>query len=127
MKIFRYAMLSLAGAGSIFGTDIAAKSTPDGYTIILSDMPHTINPGIYAKVPYDPIRDFAPISVIGVSPIFLFVNPSVKAQKAADVRERFALLAVEPRTNTPQQFRALPEADVKRRAKIVKDAGIKIE
>lgn len=65
MKIFRYAMLSLAGAGSILGTDIAAKSTPYGYTIILSDM--------------------------------------------------------------PQQFRALPEAGAKRWAKIVEDAGIKIE
>ena len=254
------------GAGSMLGTDIAAKATPDGYTIILSDMPHTINPSIYAKVPYDPIRDFAPITVIGVSPMFLFVNPSVKAQNikefialaksqpgkiaiasggtgatthlmaellqshagiqlthvpykgagpaltdvvagqipatftsmataapfaqsgrlrilgvtsakrlpafpavptfeesgvagmvvehwwgvmapagvpkpvveklrgeivnavnSADVRERFAALAVEPRTLTPQQFHALLEADVKRWAKVVRDAGIKIE
>ena len=64
------------GAGSMIGTDIAAKSMPDGYTIILSDMPHTINPGIYAKVPYDPVRDFSPITLIGVSPLFLFVTPS---------------------------------------------------
>jgi tripartite-type tricarboxylate transporter receptor subunit TctC len=254
------------GAGSMVGTDIAAKATPDGYTIILSDMPHTINPGIYAKVPYDPIGDFAPITVIGVSPMFLFVNPLVKAQNvkefialaksqpgkiaiasggtgatthlmaellqshagirlthvpykgagpaltdvvagqipatftsmataapfaqtgrlrilgvtsakrvpafpdvptfeesgvagmvvehwwgvmapagvprpiveklhgeivkavnSADVHERFSVLAVEPRTNTPQQFKALLEADLKRWAKVVKDAGIKIE
>jgi tripartite-type tricarboxylate transporter receptor subunit TctC len=254
------------GAGSMLGTDIAAKATSDGYTIILSDMPHTINPSIYAKVPYDPIKDFAPITTVGVSPMFLFVNPSVKAQNvkefialakaqpgkiaiasggtgatthlmaellqshagiqlthvpykgagpaltdvvagqipatftsmataapfaqsgrlrilgvtsakrlpafpavptfeesgvsgmivehwwgvmapagvpksiveklhgeivnavnAADTRERFAVLAVEPRTNTPQQFRALLESDVKRWAKVVKDAGIKIE
>jgi len=254
------------GAGSMVGTDIAARATPDGYTIILSDMPHTINPSIYAKVPYDPVKDFTPISVIGVSPMFLFVNPAVKAQNikdfialakaqpgklaiasggtgatthlmaellqnhagiklthvpykgagpaladvvagqipatftsmataapfaqsgrlrilgvtsakrlpafpdvptfeesgvsgmvfehwwgvmapagvpkpvveklhreivnavnAPDVRERFSVLAVEPRTNTPQQFRALLESDVKRWAKVVKDAGIKIE
>ena len=254
------------GAGSMVGTDIAAKATPDGYTIILSDMPHTINPAIYAKVPYDPIKDFSPVTVIGVSPMFLFVNPAVKAQNvkdfialakaqpgklsiasggtgatthlmaellqsnagiklnhvpykgagpaltdvvagqipatftsmataapfaqsgrlrilgvtsakrlpafpdvatfeesgvaglvvehwwgimapagvpkpiveklrgdivaavnSPDVRERFAVLAVEPRTNTPQQFQALLESDVKRWAKVVKDAGIKIE
>jgi tripartite-type tricarboxylate transporter receptor subunit TctC len=252
------------GAGSMVGTDIAAKATPDGYTIILSDMPHTINPGIYAKVPYDPIRDFSPISVVGVSPMFLFVHPSVKAQNirefvalakaqpgklaiasggtgatthlmaellqihagiklthvpykgagpaltdvvagqvpatftsmataaaqvarlriigvtsarrlaafadvptfeesgiagmvvehwwgvmapagvpapvieklhgeivkavnANDVRERFTVLAVEPRTNTPQQFRDLLAADVKRWTAVVKDAGIKLE
>jgi len=254
------------GAGSMLGTDIAAKATPDGYTIILSDMPHTINPSIYAKVPYDPVRDFAPITVIGVSPMFLFVHPSVKAQSvkefialaksqpgklaiasggtgatthlmaellqshagiqlthvpykgagpaltdvvagqipatftsmataapfaqggrlrilgvtsakrlpafpnvptfeesgvagmvvehwwgvmapagvpkpiidklrgeivkavnATDVRERFAVLAVEPRTITPQQFQVLLESDVKRWAKVVRDAGIKVE
>jgi len=254
------------GAGSMIGTDIAAKSTPDGYTIILSDMPHTINPSIYSKVPYDPVKDFSPITVIGVSPMFLFVHPSfpaqsvrdfialakaqpgkiaiasggtgatthlmaellqihagiklthvpykgagpaltdvvagqipatftsmataapyaksgrlrilgvtsarrlpafpdvptfeesgvpgmivehwwgvmapagvprpiveklrtaiVKAIASADVRERFAVLAVEPRTNTPEEFRALLASDVKRWAKVVKDAGIKLE
>ena len=254
------------GAGSMIGTDIAAKSTPDGYTIILSDMPHTINPSIYAKVPYDPLKDFAPITVIGVSPMFLFVHPSMPAQNvkefvalaktkpgaisiasggtgatthlmaellqthagiklthvpykgagpaladvvggqipatftsmataapfaksgrlrilavtsnkrlaafpevptfeesgipgmivehwwgvmapagvarpvleklrleivkaidSADVRERFAALAVEPRVNTPAEFRALLETDLKRWAKVVKDAGIRIE
>ena len=254
------------GAGSMVGTDIAAKATPDGYTIILSDMPHTINPSIYAKVPYDPLKDFTPITMVGVSPMFLFVNPVVKAQNirefialakaqpgklsiasggtgatthlmaellqshagvklthvpykgagpaltdvvagqipatftsmataapfaqsgrlrilgvtsakrlgafpdvatfeesgvsgmivehwwgvmapagvpkpvvdklrgaivdavnSPDVRERFSVLAVEPRTNTPQEFRALLETDVKRWAKVVKDAGIKIE
>jgi tripartite-type tricarboxylate transporter receptor subunit TctC len=254
------------GAGSMVGTDLAAKATPDGYTIILSDMPHTINPGIYSKVPYDPLKDFSPITTVGVSPMFLFVNPAVKALSvkefialakaqpgklsiasggtgatthlmaellqshagiklvhvpykgagpalsdvvagqvpatftsmataapfvqsgrlrilgvtsakrlpafpdvptfeesgvpgmivehwwgvmapagvpkpvidklheaivaavnSSDVRERFNVLAVEPRTNTPQQFRALLETDVKRWAKVIKDAGIKIE
>src|SRR5205085_9788453 len=81
------------GAGSMVGTDIAAKATPDGYTIILSDMPHTINPSIYAKVPYDPVKDFSPITTIGVSPMFLFVNPSVKAQT---VNEFIALATAQP-------------------------------
>ncbi|HSN39118.1 MAG TPA: tripartite tricarboxylate transporter substrate binding protein [Burkholderiales bacterium] len=254
------------GAGSMIGTDIAAKSIPDGYTIILSDMPHTINPSIYPKVPYDPVKDFSPISVIGVSPMFLFAHVSVQAQNvkdfialakarpgkiaiasggtgatthlmaellqsnagiqlihvpykgagpaltdvvagqipvtftsmataasqvksgrlrilgvtsakrlpafpdvptfaesgvpgmvvehwwgvmapagvprpvidklhgaivtavnSADLRERFATLAVEPKTNTPEEFRALLASDVKRWGKVVKDAGIKSE
>ena len=254
------------GAGSMIGTDVAAKATPDGYTIILSDMPHTINPSIHAKVPYDPVKDFAPITVVGVSPMFLFANPSfgahnlkdlialakaqpgkisiasggtgattplaaellqshagirlthvpykgagpaitdvvagqvpitftsmataapfaksgrlrilgvtsakrlasfpdvptfeesgvrglvfehwwgvmapartprpivdrlhaeiVKAVNAPDVRDRFAALAVEPRTSTPEQFRALLESDIKRWAKVVQAAGIKPE
>jgi tripartite-type tricarboxylate transporter receptor subunit TctC len=254
------------GAGSMIGTDVAAKATPDGYTLILSDMPHTINPSIYAKVPYDPLRDFAPVTIVGVSPMFLFANPSLQVQNvkelvalakaqpgkiaiasggtgatthlaaellqsragirlthvpykgagpaitdvvggqvpvtftsmataapfaksgrlrilgvtsakrlavfpdvatfeesgvpgmvfehwwgvmapaatprpvvdtlhaeiakalaAPDLRERFAALAVEPRTNTPEQFRALLESDLRRWAKVVKDAGIKPE
>src|SRR5512146_1581092 len=81
------------GAGSMIGTNIAAKSTPDGYTIILSDMPHTINPNVYAKVPYDPIKDFSPISVIGVSPMFLFSNVSVRAR---NVKDFIALAKAQP-------------------------------
>ena len=254
------------GAGSMVGTDAAAKSAPDGYTIILSDMPHAINPSIHAKVPYDPVADFSPVTVIGVSPMFFFVHAGfeakslndlialakaqpgklaiasggngatthlvaellqanagiklthvpykgagpaiadvaagqvpitftskataaavnkggrvrilgvtsakrlaafpdvptfvesglpaltfehwwgvmapartppavvaklnaefVKALGAADVRERFAALAVEPRTSTPEQFRALIQSDLGRWAKVVRDAGIKAE
>jgi len=254
------------GAGSMVGTEVLAKSPADGYSIILSDMPHSINPSINPKVPYDPVKDFSPVSVIGVSPMFLFVHPAfeaksvkelialaraqpgklaiasggngatthlvaellqasagiklthvpykgagpaiadvaagqvpitftsmataaslvkagrlrvlgvtsskrlaafpdvptfeesgltgltfehwwgvmapartppaivaklhdeiVKALAAPDVRERFATLAVEPRTNSPEQFRALIESDLVRWAKVVRDAGIKLE
>ena len=254
------------GAGSMVGTEVLARSPADGYSIILSDMPHTINPSINPKVPYDPVKDFSPVSVIGVSPMFLFVHPAfeaknvkelialakaqpgrlaiasggngatthlvaellqasagiklthvpykgagpaiadvaagqvpitftsmataaslvkagrlrvlgvtsskrlaafpdvptfeesdlagltfehwwgvmapartppaviaklhgeiVKALAAPDVRERFTTLAVEPRTNTPEQFRALIESDLVRWAKVVRDAGIKLE
>src|SRR5687767_3088196 len=45
-----------AGAGGTIGTDILAKSPPDGYTLLLQDMPHTINPAVYGKLPYDPVR-----------------------------------------------------------------------
>jgi tripartite-type tricarboxylate transporter receptor subunit TctC len=73
------------GAGSMVGTDVLARATPDGYTIILSDMPHTINPSIHAKVPYHPVEDFAPISIVGVSPMFLFAHPSFQAQNVKDL------------------------------------------
>src|SRR5215210_2403708 len=81
------------GAGSMIGTDVLAKATPDGYTIILSDMPHTINPSIHAKVPYDPVKDFSPITIIGVSPMFLFANPSLKVE---NVKEFIALAKSQP-------------------------------
>ena len=81
------------GAGSMLGTEVAARANPDGYTLILSDMPHTINPSIHAKVPYDPVKDFTPITLIGVAPMFLFANPSFKA---ADVKEFIALAKAQP-------------------------------
>jgi len=81
------------GAGSMVGTDVAAKANPDGYTLILSDMPHTINPSIHAKVPYDPVKDFTPVTVIGVAPMFLFAHPSLKA---SDVKEFIALAKAQP-------------------------------
>jgi tripartite-type tricarboxylate transporter receptor subunit TctC len=81
------------GAGSMVGTDVAAKSAPDGYTILLSDMPHAINPSIHPKVPYDPVKDFSPVTVIGVSPMFLFTNASFEA---TNLRDLIALAKAQP-------------------------------
>src|ERR1700732_2390443 len=72
-----------AGAGSRLGIEIAAKSAPDGYTLLLADMPHTIIPAIQKGVQYDPIRDFTPIGLIGTASMFFFVNPAVNAETAA--------------------------------------------
>src|SRR5712671_2705956 len=73
-----------AGAGSRIGTEIAAKSAPDGYTLLLADMPHTIVPAIQKGVQYDPVRGFTPIGLIGTASMFFFVNPALKAQTAPD-------------------------------------------
>ena len=73
-----------AGAGSRIGTEFAAKSPPDGYTLLLADMPQTIVPAIQKGVHYDPVRDFTPIGLIGTASMFFFVNPAVKADTAAD-------------------------------------------
>jgi tripartite-type tricarboxylate transporter receptor subunit TctC len=73
-----------AGAGSRLGTETAAKSTPDGYTLLLADMPHTIVPAIQKGVHYDPVRDFTPIGLIGTASMFFFLNPAVKAATPQD-------------------------------------------
>ena len=73
-----------AGAGSRLGIEIAAKSAPDGYTLLLADMPHTIIPAIQKGVHYDPVRDFTPIGLIGTASMFFFVNPAVKAETVQD-------------------------------------------
>lgn len=69
-----------AGAAGIIGAEIVAKSPPDGYTLLQIATAFTISPSTYAKLPFDPIRDFAPISLIATSHIVLVVNPSVPAR-----------------------------------------------
>jgi tripartite-type tricarboxylate transporter receptor subunit TctC len=67
------------GAGGTLGTGLAARSTPDGYTLLLVPTSHVINPSIYAKLPYDTERDFAPITMVASAAILMAVNPSVPA------------------------------------------------
>lgn len=73
-----------AGAGSMIGTALTAKAPADGYTLILSDMPHTINPAVYSKVPYDPVGDFTPVTLVARAPTWLFLNPSVPAKTVSE-------------------------------------------
>src|SRR5437762_12695006 len=82
-----------AGAGSRLGTEVAAKAAPDGYTLLLADMPHSIVPAIQKGVHYDPVADFSPIGLIGTASMVLFVNPAVKAHNARDL---IALARAEP-------------------------------
>jgi tripartite-type tricarboxylate transporter receptor subunit TctC len=69
-----------AGAAGMIGAEIVARATPDGYTFMLADTPFVINPSVFAKVPYDPVRDFTPIEMVGSSPQILVITPSVPAQ-----------------------------------------------
>jgi len=73
------------GAGGTVGADIAAKATPDGYTLFTCQIAsHAISPALYKKLPYDHIRDFAPISLLGTTPNVLSVHPSVPATSVAE-------------------------------------------
>jgi tripartite-type tricarboxylate transporter receptor subunit TctC len=64
------------GAAGIIGSELAAKATPDGYTLLMSSSgPLAVNPGLYSKLPYDPVKDFAPITVATTVPLFLVANP----------------------------------------------------
>src|SRR5262245_61435929 len=65
------------GAGGTLGTAAVAKSAPDGYTLVLVPTSHVINPSIYAKLPYDTEKDFAPITMVASAAILMAVNPRV--------------------------------------------------
>jgi tripartite-type tricarboxylate transporter receptor subunit TctC len=73
------------GAGTLIGTDAAAKSAPDGYTILLSSIAtHALSPNLYSKVPYDPIRDFAPVTLLGIAPTVLVARSDLPAKDLAE-------------------------------------------
>ncbi|MPZ42762.1 MAG: tripartite tricarboxylate transporter substrate binding protein [Betaproteobacteria bacterium] len=82
------------GAGGNIGTELAARSAPDGYTLITSGTgAHAINPSLYANIPYDAINDFTPVSLVASTPYLMVVHPSVAAKS---VQEFIALAKAKP-------------------------------
>ncbi|MCW5605259.1 MAG: tripartite tricarboxylate transporter substrate binding protein, partial [Burkholderiales bacterium] len=74
------------GAGTIIGAELAAKSAPDGYTLFLGITgTMAINPSLYVRLPYDPVRDFAPAALVAVSSFMLAVHPGVPAKSVQDL------------------------------------------
>ena len=74
------------GAGGNIGSDIVAKSAPDGYTLLMGTVgTHAINPGLYSKMPYDHIKDFAPVILVARVPNILEVTPSLPVHSVSDL------------------------------------------
>jgi tripartite-type tricarboxylate transporter receptor subunit TctC len=75
-----------AGAGGAIGAELAARSPADGYTLFLGGVgSHVVNPSLHAKLPYDPIRDFAPVTLIASAPSVLVVNPALQATSLSEL------------------------------------------
>lgn len=81
------------GANTIIGCDLTAKATPDGYTILIVPGSHAINPSLYRALPYDTLRDFAAVSLIGNGAYVLLANPALPARS---VEELLALARAKP-------------------------------
>lgn len=99
-----------AGAQSIVAAEIVAKATPDGYTLLIAPSgPMTINPAVYGKLPYDPARDFAPISLLAEFPLLLVVGadqPVTSAKELVDYAKANPKLANYASAATPFQLAA---------------------
>jgi tripartite-type tricarboxylate transporter receptor subunit TctC len=86
------------GAGGVVGTDVVAKSPPDGYTLLVTYAgSQAINPSLYAKIPFDSIKDFKTVATIAVTPFILIVRPKLAAN---DLAEFIALAKAKPGTLT---------------------------
>jgi len=84
---------NMPGAGGNLGVENGARAAPDGYTIVVVSTGFIINPSMYSKIGYDPIKDFAPISLVAASPNVVTVHPSVPAK---DLKELIALIKANP-------------------------------
>ena len=83
------------GAGGSVGTDIVAKAAPDGYTVLFTLNSHTVNPAIYAKLPFDTLKDFEPVGTVASLPQILVANPQFPANNVAEL---IALAKAKPGT-----------------------------
>ncbi|MDP2803796.1 MAG: tripartite tricarboxylate transporter substrate binding protein [Phreatobacter sp.] len=82
----RFVVENRAGAGGNLGSQAAARSTPDGYTLLVTiSASQAINPALYARTGFDPVKDFAPISLLGTVPNVLVVHPAFEAKSVADL------------------------------------------
>src|ERR1700693_720318 len=74
-----------AGASGIIGAELGAKASPDGYTLTTATISHTVNPSLHKKLPYDIVKDFAPVSLLMEYPFLLDVRPSLPVKSVADL------------------------------------------
>jgi tripartite-type tricarboxylate transporter receptor subunit TctC len=73
------------GGAGIIGTEIVARAAPDGYTLLLAPTGFSINPGLYSKLPFDPLRDFSPVSLLGISYAVVVVYPQLPVNNIAEL------------------------------------------
>jgi tripartite-type tricarboxylate transporter receptor subunit TctC len=83
------------GAGGIIGSEYVAKARPDGYTLLFAYPTHVVNPSLYAKLPYDTVTDFVPVTMVSVLPVVLAVP---KSSPAKNLQELIALAKKQPDT-----------------------------
>ena len=81
------------GAGATIGTEFVARSKPDGYTLLFTGTPHVISPALYKNLPYDPLKDFAPVMLVASGPYVLVVNPQLPVHS---VQELIATAKAQP-------------------------------
>ena len=73
------------GASGILGSEVVSKAAPDGYTLLIANVSLVVNPYLYPKMPYDPLKDFVPITMVNSAPLLLVVHPSIAAKSVTEL------------------------------------------
>jgi tripartite-type tricarboxylate transporter receptor subunit TctC len=73
------------GAGGIPGTEVVAKAAPDGYTLLMTNVALAVNLFLYPRLPYDPVKDFTPVTMVNSAPLLLVVHPSIAAKSVTEL------------------------------------------
>jgi tripartite-type tricarboxylate transporter receptor subunit TctC len=73
------------GASGILGSEVVSRAAPDGYTLLIANVSLVVNPYLYPKMPYDPLKDFVPITMVNSAPLLLVVHPSIAAKSVAEL------------------------------------------
>jgi len=82
-----------AGGSTIIGSELVARAAPDGYTLLSAPISFAVNPSLFAKLPYEPLKDFLPITLLGATPMALVVHPSLPVRT---VKEMISLARERP-------------------------------
>ena len=82
-----------AGGGSVIGTEVVARSAPDGYTLLLAAPPFTTNAALLPKLPYDSLQDFAPVTLVALAPLIVVIHPSLPV---SSIKELVAVAKARP-------------------------------
>src|SRR6516164_8703756 len=99
---------NIAGAGGNIGAGRAAQSTPDGYTILVNGANHVVNPALYQRVPYDPAKDFDPVTLAVTAPAVLTVNPTLPVDTVRDPSRQIQLRLAGRRYAAASRWRVVP-------------------
>ena len=73
------------GASGILGSEVVSRAVPDGYTLLIANVSLVVNPFLYPKMPYDPLTDFMPVTMVNSAPLLLVVHPSIAAKSATEL------------------------------------------
>jgi tripartite-type tricarboxylate transporter receptor subunit TctC len=73
------------GASGILGSEVVSRAAPDGYTLLVANVSLVVNPFLYPKMPYDPLKDFVPVTMINSAPLLLVVHPSIPAKSVTEL------------------------------------------